>query len=95
MFNDTEIEFTDEDSVYKKCDFIAVLGGDGSILRAAKHALIYDKPVLGINLGRVGYMAELEKDELSYVSNIFSDKFAIEKRMTVSVHVRKCDGVTV
>lgn len=92
MFTDAEIEFVDEESVYKNSDFITVLGGDGSILRAAKHALIYDKPVLGINLGRVGYMAELEKDELSYISKIFSNDYTIEKRMTVSVSVRKQNG---
>ena len=87
-----EIEFTDEESLYRSCDFITVLGGDGSILRAAKRALIYDKPVLGINLGRVGYMAELEKDELSYISNIFSNNYTIEMRMTISVFVRKNGG---
>ena len=37
MFTDAEIEFADEESVYKNSDFITVLGGDGSILRAAKH----------------------------------------------------------
>ena len=88
----SEIIFTEVDSIYENCDLIVVLGGDGSILRAAQHALKYDKPLLGINLGRIGYMAELEKDELSYISNIYNGSYTTEKRMTLSVGVQKGDG---
>ncbi|MBE6680383.1 MAG: NAD(+)/NADH kinase [Ruminococcaceae bacterium] len=59
------------------------------MLRAAENALEYDLPILGINLGRLGYMAELEKDELELIDNIFSEKYGIEKRMTLSVSVDK------
>lgn len=89
---DPYIEFADTEYVYSCCDFIIVLGGDGSILRAAKHAIAYDKSVLGINLGRVGYMAELEKEEISLISNVFTGNYTIEKRMTVSVSVRTENG---
>ena len=77
----------DSDTVFKNAELIVVLGGDGTILRAAEKALKYDLPILGINLGRLGYMAELEKDELSQIDNLFSDNFGIEKRMTLSVDV--------
>ncbi|MBR5315040.1 MAG: NAD(+)/NADH kinase [Clostridia bacterium] len=89
---DSYIEFMDTEAVYGSCDFIIVLGGDGSILRAAKNAITYGKSVLGINLGRVGYMAELEKDEISLISNVFTNNYSIEKRMTVSVSVRTESG---
>lgn len=92
---DENVVFTDAETLYKECDLVAVLGGDGSILRAAKNALTYDKPVLGINLGRVGYMAELEKNELSFIANIYKGEFVIEKRMTLSVFVRDESGKTV
>lgn len=88
----SNIKYDDADIICRVCDLIVVLGGDGSILRASQYALKYDKPLLGINLGRIGYMAELEKDELSYISKIFEDKFSIENRMTLSVSIFKCDG---
>ena len=87
-----DIVFESEENVYKNCDLIAVLGGDGSILRAAQFALKYNKPLFGINLGRVGYMAELEKDELELISNLYNGNYSIEKRMTVSVYVDNGNG---
>lgn len=80
------------DDLYNHCDLITVLGGDGSILRSAKNALAFNKPILGINLGRVGYMAELEKDELGFIKNIYNNSYKIEKRMTISVYVRRENG---
>ena len=48
----------------KKCDAVIALGGDGTILRSATIAAVYDKPVLGLNQGRLGFMAGLEISEL-------------------------------
>ncbi len=92
VFHETDVVFTDSDNVYKDCDLVTVLGGDGTILRAAQNAIKYDKPLLGINLGRVGYMAELEKGELDLISRIFDGNYSIESRMTLSVSVKRKDG---
>jgi len=62
-----------------------VLGGDGSIMRAAHIAAKKDVPILGINFGRVGYMAELEADELELIDNYFSGNYTIEERMMLDV----------
>ena len=90
-----EILFFSEEEVYKNSDLIIVLGGDGSILRAAEYALKYDIPLLGVNLGRLGYMAGLEKNELDLIENIFSNRYTIEERMTLSVNISKTDGSVV
>lgn len=87
-------KFSHADEVYGNADLIVALGGDGTILRAAEYALRYDVPILGINLGRLGYMAELEKDEIGLIDNIFSGKYTIEKRMTLSVDLVTQDGKT-
>nr|MBQ4317795.1 NAD(+)/NADH kinase [Clostridia bacterium] len=62
-------------------DLAIVLGGDGSIMRAARRAALMDVPILGVNLGRVGYLAELEPDEIGLIGQYFEGNYKIEKRM--------------
>ncbi len=70
-----------------EADFFVVLGGDGTIMRAAHVACGLDKAVIGINLGRVGYMAELQSDEIHMLAQVFKGNYAEEKRMMLSVTV--------
>ncbi len=71
----------------EKAEVIAVLGGDGTILRATPTALKYDIPVIGLNLGRIGYMAEIDATEDALISDFLSGGFFEEKRMTLSVEL--------
>lgn len=66
-------------------DLIIVLGGDGSIMRAARRAAPFGIPILGINLGRVGYLAEIERDEIPLLGEFLSGNYEIETRMMLSV----------
>lgn len=75
----------DGDSVSEDADLFIVLGGDGSIMRASHYAAGKGIPILSINLGRMGYMAELEKDELHLIDSYFSGDYFIEERMMLSV----------
>ena len=59
------------DSVYAEADILIVLGGDGTILEAARRATQKGTPILGVNLGRLGYMAELELNELDLLQHLF------------------------
>lgn len=68
-------------------DVIAALGGDGTMMRAAHAACERNIPVIGINLGRVGYMTELDKTELSLIGNYFKGEYKEESRMMLSVTV--------
>ncbi len=70
-------------------DVLVCFGGDGTILHAARDANPYQLPVLGVNLGSVGFMAELEQGELSLLSRLVSGKFDIERRMMLDVTVRR------
>ena len=70
---------------------VIVIGGDGSILDASVYALELDLPILGINLGRVGYLSEVEADNLSLLLRLENDEFKIKEQNLLSV---SCGGVT-
>lgn len=70
-------------------DVLVCFGGDGTILHAAHEANARGIPVLGVNLGSVGFMAELEHGELSLLSRLANGKYGIERRMMLDVCVRR------
>ena len=75
------------DSLYAEADIIIVLGGDGTILEVARRAAQKGTPILGINLGRLGYMAELETGELSELSRLITGDYTLEKRSMLRVEL--------
>ena len=75
-------------------DLVVVLGGDGTILRAAEIVLGTSVPLLGVNLGHVGFLAESERDVLTdTVARLLAGDYEIEQRMTIDVEVRDATGV--
>ncbi len=66
-------------------DVIAALGGDGTIMRAAHLACDKGIPVIGINLGRVGYMAELDRGEIPLIKKYFTKEYKEDVRMMLDV----------
>jgi NAD+ kinase len=87
----------DEDLLEVVCsarDLVVALGGDGTIIRVARAAAPFGVPVLGVNLGRVGFLAELTPDTLhQQVKAITSGKFWIERRIMLDVECRTKDSV--
>ena len=74
-------------------ELMVVLGGDGTILRGAEWVLTSDLPLLGVNLGHVGFLAEAESSEIdSIVERIVDHSWTVEERSTVQVTLRECDG---
>lgn len=70
------------------CELVCVLGGDGTILRGAEHSRGTDAPLLGVNLGHVGFLAEAERENLdSTVDHIVEKSYTVEERMTLDVSV--------
>jgi NAD+ kinase len=68
------------------CEMTLVIGGDGTILRGAELSRLADTPLLGINLGHVGFMAEAEWDDAdSTVDAIVRRTYVVEERMTIDV----------
>lgn len=80
------------ETVYAEADILIVLGGDGSILEAARRAAQRGTPILGINLGRLGYMAELELQELDLLDSLFTKEYTIEERSMLRVELFGAGG---
>ena len=76
-----------EDELYGIADIIITIGGDGTIIRYAKRAALDNKPVLGINAGRMGYLANIEQNELGLLRKLKQNEYFVEKRMMLSVTV--------
>ncbi|MFI3253872.1 MAG: NAD(+)/NADH kinase [Eubacteriales bacterium] len=66
-------------------DVLVCFGGDGTILHAARDAVKYQLPILGVNMGSVGFMAELERTELSALARLGKKDYTIEKRMMLEI----------
>lgn len=70
------------------CDLVVVLGGDGTILRAAERARQAAAPILGVNLGHVGFLAEAESEDAeAVVTAIVEGDWTVEERMALDIRV--------
>lgn len=76
-------------------DLVLALGGDGTVLRSAKMAAEADIPLLGVNFGKVGFLAEAETGELeTVVSRLLEGDYAVEERTALSVELESAAGET-
>ena len=76
-----------EDELYRLADLVITIGGDGTIIRYAKRAALDNKPVLGINAGRMGYLANIEQNELHLIPKLINNEYNVEERMMLNVEV--------
>ena len=79
--------FQPKEQGLKNSDFIIAIGGDGTILHIAQDAVRYDVPVLGINAGRVGFLATIEREETELIAKIASGDYQLENRMLIEASV--------
>lgn len=74
-------------------DLLICFGGDGTILHAARDATLHGIPILGVNTGSVGFMAELERSELPLLAPLAHGMYTIEERMMLDVKVLRGEKV--
>lgn len=68
-------------------DVAVVLGGDGSILEICEKTAAHNLPVFGINLGHLGYLTTIEKDDISKLSELVSGNYTVDERMMIDVRI--------
>jgi NAD+ kinase len=90
---DLSLELCDPADFARGTDLVLVFGGDGTFLRAAYLARDEGVPLIGVNLGRLGFLADLEQGEVAdAIPAIVGGRWTVEERMTLTVEVRDADG---
>lgn len=82
-----DIRLDDITQSAQSADLLVCFGGDGTILHSAKLAAEYHIPILGVNMGSVGFMAELEHSELKLLHRLVEGKYTLEQRMLLEARV--------
>ena len=73
----------------QKCDTVIVVGGDGTLLAAARNLAIFNVPVIGVNLGRLGFLVDISPEDLeSKLEGIFDGQFDSEERGLLQLEIR-------
>ncbi len=88
------VVFREQAEGIENCDVVLSVGGDGTILRAAQSASVFGKPILGVNMGKVGFLAEVEPSEVDLLEHLVHGDYAVDERMMLSHSVER-DGRTV
>ena len=86
-----DFKLCDLNKEIKNADMLICFGGDGTILHSSKIATRHHVPILGVNMGTMGFMAELEAGELSMLAKLAKGEYRIEKRMMLRAKVHN-DG---
>ena len=88
----SEFRYCTQEEIDREAEMMIVLGGDGFMLDAARRGAVSEIPILGINMGRVGYMTELEIDELALLDKVFTGEYRIDERTMLQAEVCSRNG---
>lgn len=90
-----KVHYCDKKDLLNEADYIIALGGDGTILSIAREAALREIPILGVNMGRLGFMAGIEASEINEITKLLCGEFIVEERMMlkVSISTDDCDYV--
>ena len=83
------VEFADDIHTVDYCDAVIAVGGDATIIHAAKNAVRINKPVLGINSGRLAVMAGLEEHELNLLDRLINGDYNLDCRLILKARIMK------
>jgi NAD+ kinase len=81
------------DSMCKKSDFLVSLGGDGTLLSLVRRSYMYNKPVMGINAGTLGFLADITIDDVdNFLNQLLNGEYRIDNRMMMEGSITTKDG---
>lgn len=92
LFEDVA-EYVDPAYEYSTADLVIAFGGDGTIIKVAREFSPYGTPVLGVNTGTLGYLAEISPDETNLIEKVIAGEFRIDDRMMLDVIIHRNDEV--
>lgn len=84
-FETQPVTFSSKEQAFAACDIVITVGGDGTMLHSAHDCMEYGKPLLGINLGRMGFLATVEANELEKLERLIKGDYTIDKRAMLAV----------
>ncbi len=88
------VEFLPMSAIMERADLIVALGGDGTILKIVKDAAEANVPIVGINLGHLGFLTQAEKDDLSVFEKVFNGEFSISNNMMLEARLIRDGAIT-
>lgn len=89
FLNNQKFVFVDKEKILvENSDVVVAIGGDGTIIRASKVAAVCGKAVLGVNLGRLGFISGLEKENIFNLKSLLDGNFKVEARAMLSATAR-------
>jgi len=78
------------ETLAKECDFLVTIGGDGTLISVARRSIKFSKPILGINLGTLGFLTSVLPEELdAFLNDFLADNYAIDSRMMIKATINK------
>lgn len=84
-----DIKATTLDAVRSRCSLVVVIGGDGTILSAARQLHNSDIPILGVNLGSKGFMAALEPEHMQLIVKAAAGEYTVSRRMMLDIELER------
>ncbi|SDC05811.1 NAD(+) kinase [Acinetobacter boissieri] len=82
-----------KDHMGEHVDFVIVVGGDGTLLHAARSLVKYNTPVVGINRGRLGFLTDINPAEvITKLDQVLQGEFLLDRRFLLELEIRKCNG---
>ncbi len=92
-YKNEDVQICDSiESMFEQSDAAITVGGDGTIIHAAKYAARSDTPLIGVNVGRLGFAANVEINEIESLTKLLSGDYTVESRTLLDVEVVKPKG---
>lgn len=91
-FYDKRVTYSENADITGECDIVLTVGGDGTILKWGKKAAVCNKPLIGINTGRLGFMTSLEYNEPDKLAALKNGNYTISRRMMMQAQIITASG---